>query len=175
MKPDQSSQSVEDNFFDLFETYQDAIFRFVLFRVKNRALATDITQDVFTRVWQYLAGGQKIDHPQAFLYRTARNAVVDYYKRSKTYSLDDLVTEGFEPEVDTTNDAIFKQDDIASVQKLLEELDEKSKQIIFLRYAEERSLDDIAELFDKTPNALAVQIHRIIEKLRKSYDKYHGE
>ena len=89
--------------------------------------------------------------------------------------MDDLVTEGFEPEVDTTNDEIFKQDDIASVQKLLEELDEKSKQIIFLRYAEERSLDDIAALFDKTPNALAVQIHRIIEKLRKSYDKYHGE
>jgi RNA polymerase sigma-70 factor (ECF subfamily) len=174
MKPPQSSQSVEDSFFTLFETFQDQIFRFILFRVKNRALATDLTQDVFTRVWQYMATGGTIDHPQAFIYRTARNATVDYYKRSKTYSLDDLVSEGFEPESNKTIEEIFTQDDIISVQKLLEELDEKSKQLIFLRYAEEQSLETIAVIFGKTPNAIAVQIHRIVEKLRKSYDKYHG-
>lgn len=175
MKHTHSSQSVEDSFFTLFDTYQDQIFRFVLFRVKNRALATDLTQDVFTRVWQYMAAGGSIDHPQAFIYRTARNATVDHYKRSKSYSLDDLVRDGFEPETNKTVDEIFLQDDIASIQKILEELDEKSKQIIFLRYAEEQSLDQIADTFGKTPNAIAVQIHRIVEKLRKSYDKYHGK
>lgn len=175
MKPDDSSQSVENTFFELFETYQDQIFRFVLFRVTNRALATDITQDVFTRVWQYLANGGTIAHDQAFLYRTARNAVVDHYKKSKAYSLDDLITDGFEPETEITTDEILKQDDIASIQKMLEDLDEKSKQLIFLRYAEEKSLEEIGAMFDKKPNAVAVQIHRIIEKLRKSYENYNGK
>lgn len=162
-------------FHKLFEEYQDSIFRFVFFRVGNRQIALDITQDVFVRLWGYLSKGGSIDHEQAFLYRIARNAVIDYYKRSKSLSLDDMLETGFDPQSHMRTDEILKNDDIETIRTLLEELDEESKQIIFLRYTEEKPIEEIAGLFGKTANAMTVRIHRIIKKLQGRYNdtKYY--
>ena len=54
-------------FSKLFEEYQDAIFRFVFFRVGGRQTALDITQDTFVRLWGHLAKGGNIEHEQAFV------------------------------------------------------------------------------------------------------------
>lgn len=158
-------------FSKLFEEYQDAIFRFVFFRVGNRHIALDITQDTFVRLWGHLAKGGSIEHEQAFVYRIAKNAVIDYYKKSKSSSLDTLLENGFDPETNVHTDEIFRNDDIKMVQGLLEDLDEESKQIIFLRYTEEKPIEEIATLYGKTTNAMTVRIHRIIQKLKGRYNE----
>ncbi len=160
-------------FHKLFEEYQDAIFRFVLFRVTNRHVALDITQDTFVRLWSHLSKGGDIEHEQAFVYRIAKNAVIDYDKKSKSSSLDDLLDGGFEPATNIHEDEIFKNDDIKMVQSLLEDIDEESRQIIFLRYTEEKPIEEIAKLFGKSTNAMTVRIHRIIQKLKNIYQKQH--
>lgn len=160
-------------FSKLFEEYQDAIFRFVFFRVASRTIALDITQDTFIRLWGHLAKGGSIEHEQAFVYRIAKNAVIDYYKKSKSSSLDSLLEHGFDPETTMHTDEIFRNDDIKTVQSLLEDLDEESKQIIFLRYTEEKPIEEIASLYGKSTNAMTVRIHRIIQKLKSRYNETH--
>lgn len=176
---DSSTQQENDQkslFFELFDTYNNQIFRFVLFRVNgNRSLATDLTQDAFTKLWNYMATDKTIAHPEAFLYRIAKNTVIDYFKKSKSYSLEDLLDTGFEPESEALVEELFKNDDIKLVKDLIETLDEKDKQLIFLRYSEEKSIEEIAEIFDKKPNTIAVSIHRILQKLRKNFDKQYGK
>ncbi|MCC6198688.1 sigma-70 family RNA polymerase sigma factor [Candidatus Nomurabacteria bacterium] len=170
-EPDRSDspQEGEQYFFELLERYQDPIFRFVYFRVNNRAVALDITQDTFTNVWSYLARGKTIDHEEAFLYRAAKNAVIDHFKKAKPFSLDSMVEGGFDPRTDRTVDDIAKSDDIATIKSIIKDLDEESQQIIYLRFAEEKSIEEIAALFGKKTNAMTVQIHRIIKKLRRSF------
>lgn len=158
-------------FSKIFEEYQDAIFRFVFFRVGNRQIALDITQDTFVKLWGHLIKGGKIEHEQAFIYRIAKNAVIDYYKKSKSSSLDILIEGGFEPESNIHTDEIFRNDDIKMIQGLLEEVDEESRQIIFLRYTEEKPIEEIAEIYGKTTNAMTVRIHRIIQKLKGRYNE----
>ncbi len=162
-------------FSKLFEEYQDAIFRFVFFRVGSRTIALDITQDTFIRLWGHLAKGGAIEHEQAFVYRIAKNAVIDYYKKSKSSSLDSLLENGFDPETTIHTDEIFKNDDIKMVQGLLEDLDEESKQIIFLRFTEEKPIEEIAGLFGKTTNAMTVRIHRIIQRLKGRYHELYDD
>ncbi len=151
---------------EMVEQYQDAIFRFLYFRVGRRSLATDITQDTFTKTWMYLVSGKTITYPEAFLYRAAKNALIDYYKKQKTSSLDTLMEEGYDPASTADTDHILHQDDIESIRTLMETLDEESKQIIFLRYTEERSIEDIARIYKKSVNAMTVHIHRLLKKLR---------
>ncbi len=170
MSNEQDKQAL---FSKLFEEYQDAIFRFTLFRVGSRSIALDLTQDTFIRLWGHLAKGGKIEHEQAFVYRIAKNAVIDYYKKSKSSSLDSLLEGGYEPESNIHTDEIFRNDDIKMVQGLLEDLDEESKQIIFLRYTEEKPIEEIATLFGKSTNAMTVRIHRIIQKLKTRYQETH--
>ncbi len=170
-KIDPTQQDLERVFLDMIETYQDAIFRFLYFRVGNRAVAIDITQDTFTKVWMYLLSGKTIEYPEAFLYRAAKNALVDYYKKQKMTSLDHMMDAGYDPESHKDTDEIMRQDDIESMRGLLEELDEESRQIIFLRYSEEKPIEEIAALYGKSVNAMTVAIHRIIKKLRTIYNE----
>ncbi len=171
MHPDESSKDKEQHFFDMVETYQDAIFRFIYFRVTNRPVALDITQDTFTKTWLYLASGKTIDNPEAFLYRTARNAVIDFFKKSKSASLDSLMEAGFDPGTSRTVDEVFRADDIETVRGILELLSEEDQQIIYLRYTEEKPIEAIAEMYGKTVNAMTVKIHRILKKMRGHFDE----
>jgi RNA polymerase sigma-70 factor (ECF subfamily) len=166
MNTEQDNQAL---FQKIFEEYQDAIFRFVFFRVSNRQVAIDLTQDTFIRLWGHLNKGENINYEQAFVYKIAKNAVIDHYKKSKSFSLESMTDNGFEPETNTYVDEIFRNDDMKTVQGLLEELDEESKQIIFLRYTEEKPIEEIADLFGKSTNAMTVRIHRIIQKLKSRY------
>lgn len=167
----QQSQDKETMFLDMMEHYQDAIFRFLYFRVGNRAVAVDITQDTFTKVWSYLAAGKEIQYPEAFLYRSAKNALIDYYKKEKTSSLDILMDAGFDPGSSKDTDDVLKQDDIQSIRILMDDMDEESQQIIYLRYAEEKPIEEIAALYGKTTNAMTVAIHRIVKKLKGRYNE----
>ncbi len=164
-----TAQGGESYFLDLFERFQDPIFRFLYFRVHDRTVALDITQDTFSKTWTYLSKGNTVEHEEAFLYRTARNALIDYFKKPKSYSLDVLAESGFDPESTTTTDQILKNDDIATIQSLVGDLDEESKQIVYLRFSEEKPIEEIAEIFGKSTNAMTVQIHRIVKKLRATF------
>lgn len=155
------------------EAYQDAIFRFLYFRAGNRAVAVDITQDTFTKVWAYLAAGKEIQYPEAFLYRSAKNALIDYYKKEKASSLDILMDAGFDPGSSKDVEDVLKQDDIQSIRVLMDDMDEESQQIIYLRYAEEKPIEEIAALYGKTTNAMTVAIHRIVKKLKSRYNETH--
>lgn len=164
-------QDKESTFFDMVNTYQDAIFRFLYFRTNNRAVALDITQDTFTKTWIYLNSGKTIQYEEAFLYRSAKNALVDYYKKAKSSSLDALMESGFDPGNDATTEALLKQDDIQTVRGLLETLLEEEQQIIYLRYSEEKPIEEIAEIYGKSVNAMTVHIHRIVKKLKGRYNE----
>jgi RNA polymerase sigma-70 factor (ECF subfamily) len=87
---------VEKMFFELYENEADAIFRFVFFKVNDREIALDITQESFVRTWEYLSKGKMIANKRAFLYRVAGNRVIDHYRKHKGLSLDALKESGFD-------------------------------------------------------------------------------
>ena len=78
----------------------DRLRAFVAARVEDREVAADITQDVIVRS---IASGalERVDSPAAWLYRAARNAVIDHYRtRHRHDSLDD---DDHWPDPDTPN------------------------------------------------------------------------
>ena len=72
---------------DLGRSWNETLERlqaFVAARVNDRELAADITQDVIVRS---IASGalERVDNPAAWLYRAARNAVIDHYRTRRTH------------------------------------------------------------------------------------------
>lgn len=175
---DQNPQNVESEnerlFLELFEAYNDRIFRFIYFQVKDRSQALDITQEVFVNIWQYIGRGKEIENPEAFLYKTARNEVIDFFKKKKALSLDGLLDEGFEPGKEEFEEYL-KKDDLIFLSNLINDLNPKEKQIMVLRYIEELPIEEIAEQFNKSANAMTVQIHRIVRRLKEKYKENNGK
>lgn len=164
----------EKQFLDIYKQNTDAIFRYCLLRVSDRELAKDIAQDTFMKVWQYAAKGEKIANLRAFLFTTARNLIIDYYRRKRATSLDNMMEQGFDVGVDATQSLADKFDGEKALA-LLGSIPEKYRDAIYLQYVEGLSVKEIAEVTLETENNISVRIHRGLQKLRSVLREQHGE
>src|ERR1043165_1036473 len=80
----------EKEFLDAYKQHADAIFRHCYFRVYNKDLAEDLTQDTFIKTWKYISEGKEIKNIKAFLYKVAVNLIIDHSRKKTALVLDDL-------------------------------------------------------------------------------------
>jgi RNA polymerase sigma-70 factor (ECF subfamily) len=163
---------IEAIFMKSYEEHADAILRYCVFQTSNREVALDILQDTFTKTWMYLKDGKEIDNIKAFLYKVAKNLIIDYRRKKKTYSLDAITETGVDfASADEEADATDNFDKAFVVGKL-EKLDPDDREILTMRYVNEMSIKEIAETLDLTANNVSVKIHRAVEKMKKVLDDY---
>jgi RNA polymerase sigma factor (sigma-70 family) len=153
-------------FLSAYDSYADAIFRFCYAFAGERELARDATQESFVRTWKYLASGKKITDIRPFLYRTARNVMIDVRRRPASESLDRLHEEGFDvQDTRTTDPAVSAQ--VRQVLDAIANLDEKYRTAVFLRHVEGLGPSEIADLIDESENTVSVRINRGVQQLRE--------
>lgn len=167
-----NQEQLQELFLEHYAANADGIFRFCYFKTSDREVSLEITQEVFTKTWDYLGSGNTIENFKAFLYRTARNTVIDYHRKKKNQSLDHLLEEGFDIP-DTTTPKPQDVIDAKGILALLETLDEKYREVLTLRYVQDLSIKEIALSINETENAVSVRIHRGLNQLQKIAEKYH--
>jgi len=138
------------------------------FKLHDHAMGNDLVQDTFVKTWSYLVRGGKIDVMKAFLYHVLNNLIVDEYRKRKTIPLDVLIEKGFEP--NTGNSARFYDAlDGKAALLLIARLPVAYQKVMRMRYVYELSLKEMALITGQSKNAIAVQAHRGLEKLRLLY------
>lgn len=157
--------SHKQNIENAYKEHSDAIFRYCLFKLSDREKALDLVQDTFTRVWQYVQNGNEIKNMKTFLYTTARNLIIDEYRKKKSFSLDSLMEQGLDPEIEI-EEALYTAFDVERVLNCVQQLPENYSSIIVMRYVNDLSVKEIAEIMNETENVVSVRIHRGINKLR---------
>jgi len=160
----------EKLFLEAYEKYGDAIFRHCCFKVSDRELALDLAQETFKRVWLEIARGTQIVNMRAFLYKVANNLAVDEYRKKKVSSLE-AATEGGVQFASNKDKDIGKIIDAKTVFSKAEQLDEIYREAVLLRYAEELSVKEIAEIAGESENVISVRIHRGLAQLRIILEK----
>lgn len=153
-----------------YDELSDAIFRHCWFRIGDRERAKDLMQDTFTKSWQYITEGASINNLKPFLYRVANNLIIDEYRKKKEMSLDRLQEQGFDPGFDdrTKNESrIDARFAISTINKL----DEKYREVVLMRYIDELSPKEIAEVVGESENNVSVRLHRGIKQLKDIFDK----
>lgn len=165
------SKATETAFLDLHDRFADPLFRHAYFRVSDREVARDITQESFLRMWDYLVSGGEVDNPKAFLFRVAGNLVIDHYRKKKSISLEVLQEEGFDP-AGTDAEGITDAAEGKRVRAHLDALPEKDREALILRHIEGLSVREIADITGESANAISVRMHRATKKLKELFD--HG-
>jgi RNA polymerase sigma-70 factor (ECF subfamily) len=140
----------------------------VLFKLNNSEMSDDLVQDTFMKTWKYLVKEGKIDVMKAFLYHVLNNLIVDEYRKRKAVSLDVLLEKGYEPSIDHQERLINIVDGKAALL-LIARLPQKYQRVMRMRYREHLSLDEISLATSQSKNAVAVQLHRGLAKLRLLY------
>ena len=151
---------------EAYDQYADAIFRYCFYRVYDRELARDLTQEVFARAWRRVADGESIDNMRAFLYTVARNIVIDHSRRRKAVSLDELMEQGFDAG-DDARERAANSVDATLILSALDQFDDITRDLVTLRYIEGWRVKDIARSFGISQTSASVRLHRAIHTLKR--------
>ena len=164
------SQEIEKQFHKAYDEHADAIFRHCFFRVFDREIAKELTQDAFMRTWDYLVKRGKIENIRAFLYKTATNLVIDYARKKKFRnhaSLEALQESGFEPVKKSI--AADVHVDITIAVAAIDTLKTVYRDVIYLRYVHGFGPKEIAARLGLSENVVSVRINRGLKKLQKNF------
>lgn len=151
------------------QSYEKGLNVHAFFKVHDHAIGQDLVQDTFTKTWRYLVKGGKIDIMKAFLYHILNDLIVDEYRKRKTTSLDVLLENGFQPRAGDSN-RIFNILDGKTTFFLIKYLPPKYQKVMRMRYLQDLSLKEISLLTGQSKNAIAVQLHRGLIKLKILYN-----
>ena len=167
----------KEAFAEIYDIYSVRIFRFVYLKTGSKETAEDLTSEVFFKFWKYIelkneAGNGKFvlnNSFSSFIYKIARNLIIDYYRKKKDYLID-IDEEKKDTIVDENQDILAnlnKKEEIEDLKESLSYLKDDYQGILILRYVEDFSMGEIAEITGKKQGALRVQIHRAVKSLEK--------
>lgn len=151
---------------EIFEAYFDEIRRFVFFKVGEDHLADDLTSNAFLKSFEYILRENTIDNVRAFLYQVARNEVAFHYRKLRPTVALEEVEESSLSEEDLQRSIDFSLQ-FGQIQSILGQLREDWRELLFLRFLEELSYEDISKITGKTVNTIRVTIHRAIREIQK--------
>jgi len=153
----------------LYDKYQPKIYRFILLKVSRREEAEDLTHQVFLSAWKHVEQFQDKGFPfSSWLFRIARNKVIDYYRTKKTsVPLDEIPEEIAKIAQSDGFDALADKMELERIYLLLQFLTDLQQEIILLRFVEGLSYKEIASITGKNSGAVRVLQHRAIKKLKQ--------
>lgn len=166
------SNKIENGFLESYDKYSANIFRHIYLRVNNRAVTQDIISETFVKTWEYLRNGNSIKNFKSFLYTTANNLIIDYYrKKSKApLSLEETL-EIAELTESSTAENIENTINIEAVKEYLAILPDHYKEIIIYRYVDDLSIKEIKNITGRSFSDIYVTIHRGLKILRNKIAK----
>jgi RNA polymerase sigma factor (sigma-70 family) len=137
----------------------------------DRETILDAIHDVFYRLCLHPELLDKVSNPRFFLLHALRNRLIDALRTRKPYTdLSNTKEElSFMTKVTIEDEYIHSEDDrliAAKVEALLQKLSPREREIVYLRYMQGCSFDEIAILLDKSPAACYRLLYKAISKLK---------
>lgn len=153
-----------------YVNYRSELLNYALIKTQNLTLAEDLVQSTFLRAWTHLVKGGQINVMKGFLFHLLKTLIIDEYENNRPTSLEVLVQKGFEPYVDE-NETLANTYDKKLAIDLIDELPRLYQQVLRLRYVQNLSFNEIAKVTGRSRNAVTVQSHRGLKKLKSLYTK----
>ncbi len=164
-------------FGELFDRYYDDVYRYLLHRTANVELARDLASDTFhialKKLWMFRWRQAPFS---AWLFRIATNEANAYYRKHKNYKsariedfADHLTDDSSAADRDLlrSESELKQKNDFLKLHESITFLKPKYQAVITLRFFEDKSLGEIAEILGKPEGTVKSLIHRALDQLRE--------
>ena len=166
----EAAQRDPARFAELYEEHFDRVYAYVVRRVRHRHQAEDVTSEVFQQALANLARFEWRGVPfAAWLFRIAANAIADRAKRAARERGTPAPEPGEDPEP-----ALERIDELARLYRQVRELPADQRRVIEMRFAEEKSIRDIAAELMRSEGAVKQLQFRAVQSLRESMGRANG-
>ena len=152
----------------LYDKHVAAIYRYVYYRVRDDAEAEDLTSDVFMRALKAMPRYEPRQAFLAWLYRIARNAVIDRARRgNRQVSYEDALEHPTPDQIVVPDDQVLAHSDNETLRGALAKLTPLQQEVVVLRYLEGYSTQEVARIVGKREGTVRGIQFRAIGALRQ--------
>ena len=170
-------QKDKEAFIEAYDLYLDDIYRFIFFKVSSKEEAEDLASSVFLKAWNHIQNNSISDYKtlKALFYKIARNLVIDHYRSNANKR--DVSIDGDENCLniaDERQDLLAKIDnsnDFQNIREKMLDLKEEYLKVLLLKYVNELSVTEIANILDKTNGNVRVLVYRALNALRGNIEE----
>jgi RNA polymerase sigma factor (sigma-70 family) len=166
---------------------RNRLFNFIKKRVSDTGDAEDILQDVFYQLWQGYHTIESIEKVTAWMFRVARNKIIDKYRKQTPQSFSRLEASGIEDEApmllsEIISDSSNAPDDLYTreliwdaIETVLGELPVKQREVFVWHELEELSFKEMAAKTGESMNTLLSRKRYAVNYLRKRLQDLYQE
>jgi len=149
----------------LYDRHLDAVYRYAFYRLRTDAEAEDVTSEVFHRALVAMPKYEPRRPFLAFLYGIARHVVADQVRSSRPQaSFEDAIAHPSDAE--GPEDTAARLDDARRLRSAIGELTELQQEVVILRFLEDRSAKEVAQLIGKPESTVRGIQMRALAALR---------
>ncbi len=147
---------------DIEEQY-DKIFRYCCFRIYDRQLAQDITQETFLR---FFGQDLRLDNGRglSYLYTIAKNLCADEFRKKPVYNVEDV-------EDTASGDTAEEWINNLVLRAAIEKLPREEQELLFLRYVNEISVTSICRMTGISRFSVYRRLSKALKRLKESLKK----
>lgn len=158
----------EQAFSLLYDTYIDSIYRFIYVRVEDQQTAEDIASGVFLKAWEKLGSYQQRGLPfRAWLFRIARNAVIDHYRTRKEAAPLEAAANAYDKGALSLSETVGVKIEAENILRLMNELTEDQRNVLTLKLVHGLDTEEVASSLGKRQGAVRALQMRGLQALAK--------
>ena len=167
----------DKSYFDsLVDVYLKTIFNFTYRITGNEKDAEDITQEIFLKVWKNIKKFNIEKSFKTWIFSIAKNTCIDYLRKSKDIPMSifndedggNFIQDNLESEEPSSEEKIILKENKKMIDETLKELSIIQREIIVMKYVNELSLSEVADIMNMSKDTVKSHHRRALLKMRDS-------
>ena len=160
------------DFEQLYDTYFNDVYLYILRLSGNEHLAEEITSDTFFKAMKSIDSFRGDCDVRVWLCQIAKNCYYSHVKKSnRTEQVDEAELQEIPDLALSVADEYARREEIEQIQKILHDVSEPYKEVFMWRVYAELSFKQIAQIFGKTENWACVTYHRARKMIKERLEE----
>ncbi|WP_214861720.1 MULTISPECIES: RNA polymerase sigma factor [unclassified Exiguobacterium] len=153
-----------------FEDYAEEMYKYILFMVKDRGTAEDLTQDTFIKAFVHSREFKGDSAVRTWLYRIAYTTTMNHFRKKHPVStlFDSPIN------MKSAESAFLEQDNLKELYRTISTLKMSHQKVIILRKIQMLSVKETAEVLGWSESKVKMQLSRALVSLKDSMKKQGG-
>ncbi|MGM0846008.1 MAG: RNA polymerase sigma factor SigX [Bacillota bacterium] len=158
-------------FEELYSKYHQDVFQFLIYTVRSRQLAEDLVQEVYIRVLKSHNKFEGKSSEKTWLFSIAKNVAIDHFRKQKGWK--GRILEKFDwsqpikDEKEIPEEIAMQKEEVRNLFKCIEKCTADQRMVITMRYIQDLSIYETAEVLDWTESKVKTTQHRAIKALKE--------
>mgnify|MGYP006293493459 FL=1 len=152
----------------IYNEFVDVMFSYGSRITKDRDMLEDCIHDVFISLYQYGSELRKPESLEFYLLKSLKHTIFRKLKESDRYLNDQKINETFDLKfsVENTDSTNISDEQTKKLQKEIQKLDSKKRELLFLKFNSGLTYKEIGKLLDLNPDAVKKQVYRLLKFMR---------